>query len=57
MNSISSGNTSKFNKRKRSVDSGSSIVITNSSNNTVKDKKFNSSTGMYQNCKDESDLI
>lgn len=57
MNSTTSGNTSKYSKRKRSLDSGSSIVITNSSNNTVKDKKFNSSIGIYQKYFNESKYL
>ena len=35
----------KYGKRKRSLESGSNIVITGSSNSSAGDKKFNSSIG------------
>lgn len=45
MNNTTSGNSDKYGKRKRSLDSGSSIIITGSSTNSSKDKKFNASIG------------
>lgn len=44
-NNTTGAKSTKYGKRKRSLDSGSSIVITGSSNNSVTDKKYNSSIG------------
>jgi hypothetical protein len=46
-NNTTGENQNKYGKRKRSLDSGSSIVYTGSSSNSAKDKKFNSSTGKF----------
>lgn len=44
-NITTSSNQNKYGKRKRSLESSSSIVYTGSSSASNKDKKFNSSTG------------
>ena len=48
-NNTTGENQNKYGKRKRSLDSGSSIVYTGSSSTSNKDKKFNTAIGKYQN--------
>ena len=44
-NNVGTSGSTKYGKRKRSLESGSSIVYTGSSVGSVKDKKFNASIG------------
>jgi hypothetical protein len=44
-NNTTGGNSAKYGKRKRSLDSGSSIVYTGSSTGSAKDRKYSGAIG------------